>query len=109
MLILFDQGTPVPIRPLLKGHTVRTAAQEGWSELANGALLDVAEAAGFELLLTTDKNLSYQQNLQRRKIAIVVIGNPQWPILRPHVQAVVDAINAATSGSYVLVPIPPTG
>src|SRR5258708_36471737 len=107
MLVLFDQGTPVPIRPFLQGNTVRTAAQQGWSKLTNGALLDVAEAAGFELLLTTDKNLSYQQNLQSRRIAIVVIGNPQWPVLRPHVQAVVDAVNAATPGGCVLLPIPP--
>ncbi len=110
MLVLFDQGTPVPIRPFLQGHTVRTAAQQGWSnwsKLTNGTLLDVAEAAGFELLLTADKNLSYQQNLQSRRIAIVVIGNPQWPVLLPHVEAVVDAVNAGTPGSCVLVPIPP--
>lgn len=69
MLILFDQGTPVPLRPFLEGHVVKTAAQQGWSTLTNGRLLDAAEAAGFDLLLTTDKNLFYQQNLQNRKIA----------------------------------------
>src|SRR5690349_5760891 len=106
MLILFDQGTPVPIRSFLQGHTVKTAAQQGWSMLTNGRLLDAAEAAGFQLLLTTDKNLLYQQNLQGRKIAVMVIGNGQWPDLQPHVQKVVDAVNIAEPGSYVVVEIP---
>ena len=68
MRILFDQGTPVPLRPFLKGHTVRTAAEEEWERLTNGELLTAAEAAGFELFVTTDKNLRYQQNLAGRKI-----------------------------------------
>lgn len=106
MLILFDQGTPVPIRAFLVGHTIRTAAEQGWSTLVNSKLLDAAEAAGFELLLTTDKNLVYQQNLQARKIALIVIGNAQWPVLRFHVQLVVEAVNAAKPGGYILVEIP---
>jgi hypothetical protein len=106
MLVLFDQGTPVLIRPFLIGHTVKTAAEQGWSTLSNGNLLNAAEAAGFEILITTDKNFTYQQNLQGRKIAIVVLGNQQWPVLRVHVQAVVDAVNTALPGSYVLVEIP---
>ena len=82
MLVLFDQGTPVPIRPFLVGHIVKTAAEQGWSTLSNGNLLNTAEAAGFEILVTTDKNFAHQQNLQGRKIAIVVLGNQQWPVLR---------------------------
>jgi hypothetical protein len=69
-------------------------------------LLDAAEAAGFELLVTTDKNFPHQQNLQARKIAIVVIGNAQWPALKPHIQRVIDAITAAKPASYTLVEIP---
>ncbi len=106
MRILFDQGTPVPIRQFLKDHSVSTASQQGWDRLSNGELIAVAEAAGFELLLTTDKNLSYQQNLTGYKIAIVVIGNPQWPVLQRYVQAIVEAINAAKPGSYCVVEIP---
>jgi hypothetical protein len=83
MLVLFDQGTPVPIRPFLIGHTVKTAAEQGWSTLSNGNLLNAAEAAGFEVLVTTDKNFTHQQNLQGRRIAIVVLGNQQWPVLCP--------------------------
>jgi uncharacterized glyoxalase superfamily metalloenzyme YdcJ len=106
MLILFDQGTPVPLRAFLTGHTVKTAAEQGWSTLENGKLLEAAEAARFEVLLTTDKNLQYQQNLQGRKIAIVVIGMAQWPRLKTHVRLVVDAVNAATPGNCVIVEIP---
>ena len=62
--------------------------------------------AGFDVLLTTDKNIRYQQNLVGRKIAIVVLGSPQLPILRLHIQRVVAAVNSATPGSYVLVEIP---
>jgi len=106
MLILFDQATPVPLRPFLKGHIVRTAAQEGWDRLRNGDLLNAAEDAGFEMLLTTDKNMRYQQNLALRRIAILVLGQQNWNLLRPHVQLVVDAVNAAAPGSYIEVEIP---
>ncbi|MGA2039334.1 MAG: hypothetical protein ABSH42_08655 [Bryobacteraceae bacterium] len=106
MPIIFDQATPVPIRPFLEGHTVRTAAQQGWDRLRNGDLLTAAEEAGFDLLLPTDKNMRYQQNLVGRRIAIVVLGRQQWPQLRAHIQRVVDAVNAATPGSFVEVEIP---
>ena len=106
MRVLFDQATPVPIRSFLVGHTVRTAAQQQWATLKNGDLLAVAEQTGFEVLLTTDKNMRYQQNLAGRKIAIVVLGNQQWPILQAHVGRVVAAVEAATPGSYTEVAIP---
>ena len=89
--------------PFLTGHT---AAHEGWDKLQNGDLLNAAEAAGFEVFLTTDKNIRYQQNLTGRKITIVLIGKQQWPDLKPHVQLVVAAVNVATPGSYVEVEIP---
>src|ERR1022692_1134643 len=106
MRIVFDQATPVPIRQYLERHTVRTAALQGWDKLANGDLLTAAEEAGFDLLLTTDKNMRYQQNLAGRKIAIVVLGRQQWPKLRPQIQRVIAAVNDATPGSYVEVEIP---
>jgi hypothetical protein len=65
-----------------------------------------AEAAGFELLLTTDKNIRYQQNLRDRKISIVVLGNAQWPVLSRYVERAVAAVNAATPGSYTEVDTP---
>jgi len=105
MRILFDQATPVPLRPYLVGHTVHTAAEEGWDQLRNGDLLSAAEAAGFDLLLTTDRNMQYQQNLAGRKIAVVILSRQQWPQLRPHVQLVVDAVKTAKPGSYAEVEI----
>ena len=106
MLVLFDQSTPVPIRPFLKGHTVETAWQRGWDKLKNGDLLRAAEGAGFEVLVTPDKNIRNQQNLNKYRIAIVVLGNPQWPVLRHHVDRVVAAVNAAKPGTYYEVEIP---
>lgn len=106
MRVLFDQATPVPIRPHLVGHEVRTAAQEGWDTLKNGDLLAAAEASGFDVLLTTDKNIRYQQGLSQRKIAIVVLGQQQWPSVRAHVRLVVGAVNAARPGSYTEVDLP---
>ena len=100
MFVLFDQGTPVPIRPFLKDHTVQTTAQRGWDKLKNGELLKAAEDAGFDVLVTPDKNIRYQQNLTVRTIALVVLGNSQWPILRLHAERVVATVNAARPGSY---------
>lgn len=109
MRVLFDQATPVPIRPYLTGHTATTAFQRGWDKLKNGELLAAAEQAGFDLFLTTDKNMRYQQDLSTRTISIVVLGQQQWPHVRPHIQRVVDAVNAATPGSFAEVDIPYPG
>jgi hypothetical protein len=104
--MLFDNGTPAPLRHALHGHVVVEAIERGWDRLANGDLIAAAEAAGFDLLLTTDKNIRYQQNLTGRTIAFVVIGNQQWPTLRRYVDRVVTAVNAATPGSFAEVDIP---
>lgn len=106
MLVLFDQSTPVPIRQFLKGHTVETAFQRGWDKLKNGELLKAAQDAGFDVLVTPDKNILHQQNLKAHAIAIVVLGNPQWPVLRHHIDRVVAAVNAARHGTYVEVELP---
>jgi predicted nuclease of predicted toxin-antitoxin system len=106
MRVLFDQATPVPLRRFLQDHTVRTAAQEGWQQLQNGELLNTAEAAGFDLFITTDKNLRYQQNLSARKIAIILLLEQQWPRLQAHAGLVAAAVNAAAPGSYTEIQIP---
>ena len=106
MLVLFDHGTPRSIALYLEGHTVKEARAQGWDRLSNGELLKAAEEAGFDLLLTTDKNIRHQQNLSGRKIAIVVLGNPQLPVVRLHIQRVVAAVNTATPGSYFFVEMP---
>jgi hypothetical protein len=109
MLILFDNGTPRTLsRYLIDHHAVTEARARGWEALDNGELLTEAEAAGFEVLVTTDKNLRYQQNLAHRKIAIVVIGKGRWSLVKPHVAKIVAAVNAATPSSYTEVDIPST-
>ena len=106
MLILFDHGTPRSIARFLVGHMITQAKARGWDELSNGTLLQAAEEAGFEVLLTTGKNIRYQQNLKGRRIAIVALGNSQRPAVHRHMERVVAAVNAATPGSYVEVDIP---
>ncbi|MCX6590884.1 MAG: hypothetical protein NTZ56_05110 [Acidobacteria bacterium] len=106
MRILFDQATPVPLRKYLSGHLVRTAAQQGWDQRQNGDLLEAAEAAGFDLLITTDQNMRYQQNLSGRRIALVILGKGNWPLIKPHAERVVMAVNQAHPGSFEEVEIP---
>jgi hypothetical protein len=91
---------------LIDRHTVTEARARGWEELENGDLLREAEAAGFEVLVTTDRDLSYQQNLKGRRIAIVVLGLGRWSLIRHRVSEVVEAVNAATPGSFIEVEIP---
>lgn len=79
MRLLFDQGTPVPLGKYLPTHQVSTAHELGWGNLKNGELLQQAEEDGFEVLVTTDQNLRYQQNLTGRKIAVVVLTTTSWP------------------------------
>jgi hypothetical protein len=106
MKILFDNGTPKSVAGCLIGHQVTRARQIGWHEFENGELIQRAGEQGYDLLLTTDKNIRYQQNLTSRKIALVVLGNQQWPAVRRHLDRIAAAVNAATPGSYIEVEIP---
>ena len=105
MKVLFDQGTPVPLRRYLRSHEVTTAYELGWSTLQNGSLIYQAEAAGFDVLVTTDKNWKYQQNLSERSLAIVVLLSTSWPKIQAKVSEVVVAVDGATKGSYTEVPL----
>jgi hypothetical protein len=106
MLILFDHSTPAPLASGLTGHIVTKAKDRGWDRLSNGDLLAEAERAGFDLLLTADNNMRYQQNLTGRRIALVVLSTPQWPLVRLHIEKIAAAVNAVTPGSYAEVAIP---
>ena len=106
MRLLFDQGTPVPLRNHFINHVVETAFERGWSNLPNGELLRRAEAEGFDALITTDQNLRYQQNLKGRKISIVVLMTTSWPRIKNHVALVVQAINSILPASYEEISIP---
>ena len=105
MNVLFDQGTPVPLRNHFSSHHVSTAYELGWSTLKNGELLAAAEGNGFEVFVTTDTNLAYQQNLSNRKIAIVVLSTTSWPRIQKSVAAILSAIDTARPNSYQIVSI----
>ena len=106
MRVLFDQGTPLPLRRRLTQHEVITAHERGWSQLKNGELLDSAEKEGFAVLVTTDANLKYQQNLASRKLAIVVLTTTSWPRIERVANAVVAAVDGAAPGTYFEVKVP---
>ena len=106
MRILFDQGVPRGIAASLRNHDVTEARKLKWERISNGALLKLAEEAGFDLLLTTDKNVRYQQNLADRKISIVVPGQSPWRLVRKHLDRIAAAVTEATQGSYSEVEIP---
>jgi hypothetical protein len=100
MRILFDHGTPAPLRRALSGHAVATAFEMGWTELDNGALLKAAEAE-FDVLVTTDQNLRYQQNLAEFQLAILVLPTTSWPTLRVHETRIAAAVNVLRPGDFV--------
>jgi hypothetical protein len=105
--ILFDQGVPKPLQAHLAGHEVKRAFQMGWAEKKNGELLALAEAAGFELLITTDQRLRYQQNMVQRRLAIFVLGRGNWPEILPFVSQIASTVNGIKGpGTYVFA-IPP--
>lgn len=106
MRVLFDQGTPSPLRKHLTAHHVSTAFELNWGGLENGELLEQAEKSGFEVLVTTDQNLKYQQNLATRRIAVVVLSTTSWPRIQQHGAAVLKALESALPGAYLEVPIP---
>ena len=105
MRVLFDQGTPAPLREHLVGHRVETAFELGWSTLGNGVLLDRAEADGFELLITTDQGLRHQQNLASRRLSVIVLLSTSWPRIQARVDGIVSAIDGIAPGECVEVPI----
>jgi len=106
MQVLFDNGVPRGVASVLKEHVVEEARDRGWDRLTNGDLLTAAEVAGFEVLLTTDRNIRYQQNLSKRVIAIVALSRASWPLIKRKLPEIAAAVAAATPGSYADVEIP---
>ncbi len=100
MKILFDQGTPVPLREHLRDHFIETVYERGWSTLSNGKLLDAAEKDGFQLLITTDQNLRFQQNLSQRKLAVLVLLSASWPRIQLRAKEIKAAIDTIAAGDY---------
>jgi hypothetical protein len=105
MRILFDNGTPRGVASALVGHTVEEARSRGWDSLRNGELLTAADAAGFDVLLTTDRNMRYQQSLEGRRLAVVALSKARWRLIKRMLPEILDAIAAATPGSFTEVEI----
>lgn len=105
MKILFDQGTPAPLRRFLSEHDVFTAYELGWQTLRNGDLLARAQIEGFEAIITTDQNLRYQQNLIGRP-AVIVLMTTSWPRIRTGADRIAEAVAALTLDAYVEIGFP---
>ena len=106
MRLLFDHNVPAPLRRLLTGYDISLAGELGWQRLTNGELLAAAEQAGFDVLLTADQNLRYQQNLSGRRIGIVILSTQTIGVLRENLPAVAAAIDGAGQGDYVELTLP---
>jgi hypothetical protein len=103
MKVLFDQNVARRLRSYLPGHEVRTSFEMGWSRLVNGQLLEAAENAGFEVFVTGDQSLAYQQNLSGRKIAIIELSKNNWPQVQPYAIEIADAVNGCVAGAYKII------
>ena len=104
--VLLDKNIPWGVRQHLASCTVRTTEDEGWSGLSNGDLLSAAERAGFEIMLTADRRIQYQQNLAGRRLALIVLSSPAWPVVKNHIPAIKAAVDAAIPGSYQEIDLP---
>ena len=109
MRILFDHNAPRQLRRHLVGHDVDVAEERGWATLVNGALLDQAEEAWYEVVITADKNMPYQQNLGSRNFALIVLGANRWPLIEPRIEAIRNALEGIQPGEVREVPIPMRG
>ena len=105
MKILFDQGTPAPLRRYLTEHQVDRSAEKGWSRLENGALLDAAEQEGYEVIVTTDQSMRHQQNLTGRRIGVVVLLTTDWNRIRLRTEDIRAAIEEVQQGDFKEVSI----
>lgn len=82
MRVLFDNNVPYGTRHFLRKHQVETVEERGWATISNGELLKSAELAGFEVIITADQNIIYQQSLRGRQISLIVLGSNIWPIVQ---------------------------
>ena len=98
MRILFDHNAPRQLRRHLVGHDVDVAEERGWATLVNGALLDQAEEARYEVVITADRNMPYQQNLGSRNFALIVLGANRWPLIEPRIEAIRNALEGIQPG-----------
>ncbi len=108
MKVLVDECVPLKLVRLLTGHEFTTALEKGWGSFTNGRLLTLAEPE-FDLFLTCDRNVEYQQNLRGRKIAVLLLSTNHWPTLKGQVVVVQTALDKLKLGEFVQVEIPKRG
>jgi hypothetical protein len=105
--ILFDKNVPVGVRRFLSKHQVHTFAETRWpDQLDNGELLKAAEQLAFDVMVTSDQSIRYQQNLIGRNLALVVLGSNIWPVVQKYGAAISSIVDAATTGSYQFIEMP---
>lgn len=104
MRVLFDKGVPKGVRGFLPGHhTVETVESRGWGTLKDADLLKAAQAAGFDVLVTTDQNMVHQQNLGKSQLGVVALGSNIWPIVQNYKTEIASAVDAARPGTYAFI------
>ena len=106
MRVLFDNGTPRGVAKALSDHVAVEARTHGWDAFRNGELLDAAERHGYDVFVTTDRNIQYQQNLTGRRIAIIVLSVGRWRLIKNKLSEIAAAVSAARPGSFKEVEIP---
>ena len=104
--ILLDQNAPLGLRRALRQYEVTHADELGWGRLRNGDLIRAAEEAGFVIMITCDRNVRYQQNLEGRRIILIELSGGGWPTIRNHVDRLLTAIADAQPGTYIVIPMP---
>ena len=100
MKIPFDHGTPAPLRDYLRDHSVDRSAEKGWELLENGELIRKAEEEGYEVIVTTDQSMRYQQNLTGSGLAIVVLLSTAWPRVQHRTHEIRTAIEDVRPGEW---------
>jgi hypothetical protein len=101
--VLLDENVPYGLARLISGHEAQTVALQGWAALTNGALIDAAEAAGFDALVTADRNMQYQQNISQRRLAVVVLPTNRLVTLATIVPEIIEAINVSKPGTFIVI------
>lgn len=105
MLVLLDNDVPYGLRRLIRPHVCFHAKQLDWAALQNGYLLSAAEGRKFEVMITADQNMFYQQNNARRTIALVVLSTTNWKLIRAAYERILAAVEASSPGSYEYIKI----
>lgn len=103
MKVLLDENLDHRLRRNLGSHEVFTTSYKGWDGLKNGKLLVAAESDAFEILLSGDQSLYYEQDLSRRRLAIITLSSVEWRIIKNHLPKIVTAIDNAAPGSFQAV------